>query len=124
MQIFTRKRKRALTKGQIIRTIKRPDGGIGISSRLRQSSTHEVSRNNLNLFIINILRKEADMAITKVWIDEDECTQCGLCEDTCPEVFEMGDDSAIVKTGVDFNTYEDAIREAAEDCPSEVIHVE
>ncbi|MCK5381037.1 MAG: ferredoxin, partial [Candidatus Latescibacteria bacterium] len=43
---------------------------------------------------------------------------------TCPEVFEMGDDSAVVKTGVDFNTYEDAIREAAEDCPSEVIHVE
>lgn len=64
------------------------------------------------------------MAITKVWIDEDDCTQCGLCEDTCPEVFEMGDDSAIVKAGVDFNTYEDAIREAEEDCPSEVIHVE
>ena len=64
------------------------------------------------------------MAITKVRIDEDDCTQCGLCEDTCPEVFETGDDSAVVKTGVDFNTYEDAIREAAEDCPSEVIHVE
>jgi ferredoxin len=91
---------------------------------LRQSSPREVSRNNLNLFIINFLRKEADMAITKVRIDEDECTQCGLCEDTCPEVFEMGDDSAIVKAGVDFNTYEDAIREAAEDCPSEAILVE
>ena len=64
------------------------------------------------------------MAITRVSIDEDECTQCGLCEDTCPEVFEMGDDRANVKAGVDFNQYEDAIREAAEDCPSEVICVE
>jgi ferredoxin len=91
---------------------------------LGQSSTHEVSRNNLNLFITNILRKEADMAITKVWIDEDDCTQCGLCEDNCPEVVELGDDSAIVKAGVDCNTSEVAIREAAEDCPSEVIHVE
>ncbi|MBE0478404.1 4Fe-4S binding protein, partial [Candidatus Aerophobetes bacterium] len=32
------------------------------------------------------------MAIKEVWIDEDACTGCGLCEDTCPEVFEMEDD--------------------------------
>ncbi|MFH1008093.1 MAG: ferredoxin [Candidatus Latescibacterota bacterium] len=63
------------------------------------------------------------MAITKVSIDEDECTQCGLCEDTCPEVFELGDDTAIVKAGADLSMYEDEIREAAEDCPSEAIDV-
>lgn len=64
------------------------------------------------------------MAITKVWIDEEECTACGLCEDTCPEVFELGDDTAVVKAGADFSEYEDSIREAAEDCPSEAIHYE
>ncbi len=27
---------------------------------------------------------------------EDTCTACGLCVDTCPEVFEMGDELAQV----------------------------
>jgi len=31
------------------------------------------------------------MAITKVWIDEDACTGCGLCEDSCSEVFKLND---------------------------------
>lgn len=64
------------------------------------------------------------MAIKKVWVDEDTCTGCGLCEDTCPEVFEMEDDIAVVKDDVDFNEYEDEIKEAAEDCPSESIQYE
>lgn len=28
----------------------------------------------------------------KAVVDKDLCTGCGLCEDTCPEVFEMKDD--------------------------------
>ena len=63
------------------------------------------------------------MAITKVWIDEDECTGCGLCEDSCPEVFELND-IAEVKEGADFNEFEERIKEAAEDCPREAIHFE
>lgn len=64
------------------------------------------------------------MAIKKVWIEEG-CTACGLCEDTCPEVFELGDEEeASVKEGVDYNKYEEAIKEAAEDCPVEVIKFE
>jgi ferredoxin len=59
------------------------------------------------------------MAIIKVWI-EDGCTSCGLCEATCPEVFEMPDE-AVVKAGVNFSEYEDEIKEAAESCPVEVI---
>ncbi|MBN2523427.1 MAG: ferredoxin [Bacteroidales bacterium] len=62
------------------------------------------------------------MAITKVWI-EDGCTSCALCEDTCPEVFEM-DDIAVVKPGVDYSQFEDGIKEAAESCPAEVIKYE
>jgi ferredoxin len=28
----------------------------------------------------------------KAVVDKDLCTGCGLCEDTCPEVFEMKDE--------------------------------
>ena len=62
------------------------------------------------------------MAITKVTVTE-ECTACGLCEDTCPEVFQLGDEFAEVQD-VDFSEYEEAIQEAAEDCPSEAIQYE
>ena len=59
------------------------------------------------------------MAINKVWIEEG-CTACGLCEDTCPEVFKV-EDIAIVIEGVNFDDYEDQIKEAADSCPVEVI---
>jgi ferredoxin len=63
------------------------------------------------------------MALKKVWVDEDACTGCGLCEDTCPDVFEV-DDTASVKDDSDLAGYEDEIKEAAEDCPTEAIHFE
>jgi len=62
------------------------------------------------------------MAITKVWIEEG-CTACGLCEEICPEVFEL-DDEAVVKEGVNYSDYEDQIKECAEECPVEVIKYE
>ncbi len=62
------------------------------------------------------------MAIKKVWIEEG-CTACGVCEDICPEVFELQDE-AVVKQGVDYSKYEDQIKEAAEECPVEVIKYE
>ncbi|MFO8234047.1 MAG: ferredoxin [Bacteroidales bacterium] len=64
------------------------------------------------------------MAITKVWIEEG-CTACALCEDICPEVFELGDrEEAIVRPDADLSAYEDEIKEAAESCPVEVILLE
>lgn len=63
------------------------------------------------------------MAISKVWIIEDECTSCEACVDEAPEVFEMGD-VAIVKDGVDLNANEAKIVEAAEICPVECIKYE
>ncbi|MBC8366828.1 ferredoxin [bacterium] len=63
------------------------------------------------------------MGIKKVWIDEG-CTVCNLCEDTAPEVFEVTDDSCLVREGVNFNDHEDEIREAAEGCPVEIIMIE
>lgn len=59
------------------------------------------------------------MAITKVWV-EDGCTSCGLCEGSAPEVFEIDDVSEVIE-GADFSAYEDEIKEAAEECPVEVI---
>ena len=60
------------------------------------------------------------MAITKVWIEEG-CTVCNLCEDTCPDVFEVTDETCLIKEGADLAANEDDIIEAAEGCPVEVI---
>jgi len=55
---------------------------------------------------------------------EDTCTACGLCVDTCPEVFELGEDMAQVIVDDVPEEYEDAVQEAAEECPVEAIIVE
>ena len=55
---------------------------------------------------------------------EDTCTACGLCVDTCPEVFEMGDDIAQVIADEVPAKYEDVVQQAADECPVEAIVVE
>jgi ferredoxin len=62
------------------------------------------------------------MAIERVWITED-CTGCGLCETTCPDVFQLND-QASVKADADLNANEELIKQAAEECPTEAIQVE
>lgn len=60
----------------------------------------------------------------KVKIDKDLCTACGLCADTCPEVFEIGEETAVVKTETVPTEYEDKVKEAAGNCPTEAIKIE
>jgi len=60
----------------------------------------------------------------KVIVDADLCTACELCTETCPEVFEMGDDVAIVKVDTVPPEAEEAARQAADDCPAEAIIIE
>jgi ferredoxin len=75
----------------------------------------------------------------KVWIDQDLCTGDGLCEEICPSVFTLLDDGlAYVKQGSDVlsnpggadgvamvpSEFEDAVREASEECPGECIFIE
>jgi ferredoxin len=75
----------------------------------------------------------------KVWIDQDLCTGDGLCEEICPSVFTLRDDGlAYVKDGDKVMSdpggaagivavpegMEDAVAEAAEECPGECIFIE
>ena len=54
----------------------------------------------------------------------DECVGCGLCVETCPDVFEMADDKAQVKAETVPSELEDAVRSAAQDCPVEAIEIQ
>jgi len=61
----------------------------------------------------------------KATVDADLCTGCGLCVDTCPEVFDMGDDDvAVVIADPVPGEVEDTCSQAADDCPVEAITVE
>lgn len=55
---------------------------------------------------------------------EDTCTSCGLCVDTCPDVFDMGNDIAEVKVDEVPAEFEDAVQQAADECPVEAIIIE
>jgi len=60
----------------------------------------------------------------KAFVDEDLCTGCELCTQTCPDVFEMEDDVAKVKVDEIPADAEDCAKQAAEECPVEAIKVE
>jgi len=60
----------------------------------------------------------------KARVDADECIGCGLCQETCPEVFELKDDLAVVKVDPVPAEAEASCREAADSCPVEAITIE
>ena len=60
----------------------------------------------------------------RVTVDEDTCIGCGLCAETCPEVFEMKDEKAVAKMEEVPEDLVDSCKEAAEECPVEAIHVD
>jgi ferredoxin len=63
--------------------------------------------------------------VTKMIVTiEDTCTACGLCADTCPEVFELGDDIAEVLLDTVPIEHEEATQQAAEECPVEAIIIQ
>jgi ferredoxin len=60
----------------------------------------------------------------KATIDADLCSGCELCTQTCPEVYEMQGDVAVVKVDPIPEELEDSASEAADDCPVEAISIE
>ncbi|MBT3981827.1 MAG: ferredoxin [Bacteriovoracaceae bacterium] len=58
-------------------------------------------------------------SVSKVWI-EDGCIVCNACEDIYPEVFEVTQDSCIIRAGAPLD---DGLKilEASDACPVEVI---
>ncbi len=61
----------------------------------------------------------------RVRVEHDLCTGDGICEEVCPEIFEVREDGlAYVKDEDVPEDLEDAVKEAAEQCPSEAIIIE
>jgi ferredoxin len=61
----------------------------------------------------------------KAKVDKVKCISCGLCLQTCPDVFEWGDDNlAQVKVDVVPKESEESARDAAESCPTDAITIE
>ena len=59
----------------------------------------------------------------KVTVDEETCIACGLCAETCPEVFEVIDDKVSVKVDEVPKDVVNTCREAVENCPVEAIQI-
>jgi ferredoxin len=55
----------------------------------------------------------------------DDCTACGLCVETCSDVFQLGDDDEKARVIADPVPADvaDKAREAAEGCPVEAIEL-
>ncbi len=71
----------------------------------------------------------------KIVIDRDGCIECGACEATCPDVFQLkeGEKASIVEKyrsnglpekGTVGEDLSDCAQEAADSCPVEVISTE
>lgn len=59
----------------------------------------------------------------KANVDQDTCTGCMLCTETCPEVFEMDDDLAKVKVEEVPAEAAASCRDARDGCPVDAISI-
>jgi ferredoxin len=60
----------------------------------------------------------------KVAVDDERCAGHGVCVGLCPEVFDLGDDGyAVIKLTDVPEQFGEAVREAAQQCPTQAITV-
>jgi ferredoxin len=62
--------------------------------------------------------------VKKVQINEDDCIECGACEEICPEVFKIDSSSGKATVIKPTGGPEDLIEEAIESCPVSCINWE
>jgi len=60
----------------------------------------------------------------RVYVDEEECIGCGSCEEICPDVFVLNEDTEKAEVISPEGGPEGLIEEAMEACPVECIHWE
>ncbi len=60
----------------------------------------------------------------RVYIDEEECIECGSCEEICPEVFKLGEGVQKAEVIKPEGGPEGLIEETMETCPVECIYWE
>ena len=60
----------------------------------------------------------------KAIVNTETCIGCGFCASTCPAVFELQGDYAVVKTDPVPPEAEDACRDARDGCPVSAITIE
>ena len=60
----------------------------------------------------------------RIYIDEEECIGCGSCEEICPEVFKLNEDTDKSEVIKPEGGPEDVIEEAIGTCRVECIHWE
>jgi ferredoxin len=60
----------------------------------------------------------------KVKVDAELCVGCALCVNTCPEVFEMKEDKAVVKIETCPAENEESCKQSKDECPVEAIIIE
>lgn len=59
-----------------------------------------------------------------VKVDTEVCTGCGLCADTCPEVFDVDEDVAIIKVDPVPTEAENFCQDAVEKCSVVAISID
>lgn len=59
-----------------------------------------------------------------VGVNEELCTGCGLCEDICPEVFNIDNNISRVLVETVPAEVEDSCKDAMEQCPTDAISIE